>query len=54
MVSKIESDKDYEGLFISTGEALEKNKQKDFAGYCGIHINPAFTEAPDLINIQSK
>ena len=46
MVSKIESDKDYEGLFISTGKLL-KNKQKDFAGYCG-YTNPAY-KAPDLI-----
>ena len=48
MVSKIESDKDYEGLFISTGEALEKINKKTLLVIVDTH-KPSFTEAPDLI-----
>jgi c-di-AMP phosphodiesterase-like protein len=48
MISKIESSKEYEGLFISTGDALEKINKKTLLVIVDTH-KPSFTEAPDLI-----
>lgn len=48
MISKIEKDKAYERLFISTGGALEKISKKTLLVIVDTH-KPGFTEAPDLI-----
>ncbi|MDQ2085118.1 DHH family phosphoesterase [Herbivorax sp. ANBcel31] len=48
MISKIEADKKYENLFISSGDALEKTGKKTLLVIVDTH-KPSFTETPDLI-----